>query len=105
MAGAVIIVGGLIGGLSMKAAVEYSFLLGVLTLTAATTKKAIWKVDGLGEQYHGGSGRDGKSADECRRIFAEHIHATPEQVDQIVALLGDIQTPAKAPKSRKKVSA
>ena len=46
------IVGGLIVGLSMKAAVEYSFLLGVLTLTAATAKKAVWKVDGLGEQYH-----------------------------------------------------
>ena len=46
------IVGGLIVGLSMKAAVEYSFLLGVLTLTAATAKKAVWKVDGLGDQYH-----------------------------------------------------
>ena len=41
------IVGGLIVGLSIRAAVEYSFLLGVLTLTAATAKKAIWKVEGL----------------------------------------------------------
>ncbi len=45
------IVGGLLVGLSIKAAVEYSFLLGVLTLTAATAKKAVWKVEGLGDQY------------------------------------------------------
>ena len=42
------IVGGLLVGLSLRAAVEYSFLLGVLTLTAATAKKALWKVSGEG---------------------------------------------------------
>lgn len=47
------IVGGLLVGLSLRAAVEYSFLLGVLTLTAATVKKAIWPVvgDGIPTQY------------------------------------------------------
>jgi undecaprenyl-diphosphatase len=45
------IVGGLLVGLSIKAAIEYSFLLGVLTLTAATVKKALWKVPGLDPQY------------------------------------------------------
>lgn len=45
------ICGGLIVGLSVKSAVEYSFLLGVLTLTAATAKKAIWKIEGAGAEF------------------------------------------------------
>jgi undecaprenyl-diphosphatase len=45
------IVGGLLVGLTIRSAVEYSFLLGVLTLTAATAKKAVWKIEGIGEQY------------------------------------------------------
>jgi len=45
------IAGGLLVGLSVRAAIEYSFLLGVLTLTAATVKKALWKVPGLDGCY------------------------------------------------------
>lgn len=39
---------------------------------------------GLGQKHHDGSGRDGKNLDECRRIFANHVRATPEQVSAIV---------------------
>lgn len=46
------IAGGLLVGLTVHAAVEYSFLLGVLTLTAATAKKALGKIDDLGANYH-----------------------------------------------------
>jgi undecaprenyl-diphosphatase len=46
------ICGGLLVGLSLRAAVEYSFLLGVLTLTAATAKDAVGKVNGLDPVYN-----------------------------------------------------
>lgn len=46
------IVGGILMGLTVQAAVEYSFLLGVVTLTAATAKKALWKVDGVDGYHH-----------------------------------------------------
>jgi hypothetical protein len=39
---------------------------------------------GLGQEYHGGSGRDGKAPADCRRIFAEHIRATDAQLKEIV---------------------
>ena len=46
------ICGGLLVGLSVSAAVEYSFLLGVLTLTAATVKEAADKVPDFGPAYN-----------------------------------------------------
>jgi undecaprenyl-diphosphatase len=52
------IVGGVLVGLSLKSAVEYSFLLGVVTLSAATAKKALWKVESLDpiyDQWFGGT--------------------------------------------------
>jgi undecaprenyl-diphosphatase len=45
------ICGGLLVGLTVRAAVEFSFLLGVITLTAATAKEAVEKVQGLDPMY------------------------------------------------------
>lgn len=48
----VTIVGGLVVGLSLPAAVEFSFLLGLVTLTAATAHDAIRHGDIMLETYH-----------------------------------------------------
>jgi undecaprenyl-diphosphatase len=47
----VTILGGLVVGLSLSAAVEFAFLLGVLTLTAATTYTALKQGNGMVAAY------------------------------------------------------
>jgi hypothetical protein len=41
--------------------------------------------DGAGQQYHGGSGASGKTPDECKRIFLEHIRGNEDDFAKIAA--------------------
>lgn len=40
--------------------------------------------DGLGTQYHGGSGRDGKTPEDCRRIFMDHCRTTEDETAELL---------------------
>lgn len=40
-------------------------------------------VDGCGQEYHGGSGRNGKTGDQCLKIFLSHIRGTQEDFNAI----------------------
>lgn len=44
---------------------------------------------GLGERYHGGSGSDGKSPDECLRIFSEHVRVSMDEAQSIARAVRD----------------
>ncbi|MCW1887490.1 undecaprenyl-diphosphate phosphatase [Luteolibacter flavescens] len=65
------IIGALFIGLRLSAAVEFSFLLGLLTLGAATAKKAVWGVD-LAEKWQHLPGYETQVA----------LHAVAEKYDQ-----------------------
>lgn len=39
---------------------------------------------GLGQEYHGGSGRDGKSREECRGILMEHLRISEDDVATLI---------------------
>jgi len=44
---------------------------------------------GLGEQYHGGSGSDGKSQAECLRILSEHLRISLDDAVKITNTVSD----------------
>ena len=48
---------------------------------------------GLGEEYHGGSGSDGRTPEQCLKIFCEHVRISE---DEAYALIDQIeQVPAR----------
>ncbi len=46
-------------------------------------------VGGLGEQYHGGSGSDGRTPDKCLSILANHLRITQDEAKAIADKVKD----------------
>jgi hypothetical protein len=45
---------------------------------------------GSGEEYHGGSGSDAKTPEECFRIFREHMRLCENDAHEIKAIVRDV---------------
>jgi len=64
-------------------------------------------VGGLGEQYHGGSGSDGKTREECTAILADHLRIHAEEAGKLadkVAAVYNAPIPEGEPRTSKELA-